>query len=132
MGGRLHVGAQQVGVVELGHEPDLDRGGAVRRAHEVRRDVGLGGEIAGHGGGGIVGADHAEQVTAGIERGDVAGDVAGAADGLLGALQVDHGGRRLGRDAADAAVAEAVEHQVADDQDALGRERGEDGLEGGA
>ncbi|MEJ0070544.1 MAG: hypothetical protein WDO24_19605 [Pseudomonadota bacterium] len=50
------------------------------------------------------------------ERGQVAHDIAGAAQHRDLALDSDHRDRRLGRDAIDMAVDKAIEHQVADAQ----------------
>ena len=53
------------------------------------------------------------------ERDQVARHVAGAADHQVGALDRDHRGRRLRRDARDVAIDELVEHQIADAEHGL-------------
>ena len=58
----------------------------------------------------------------GAERAQVRSDVAGAAERAALALDLDHRNRRLGRDAVDAAPQVAVEHQVAEHQQAATRE----------
>ncbi|MCX6943176.1 MAG: hypothetical protein NT173_00165 [Opitutales bacterium] len=58
----------------------------------------------------------------GAQRGEVQGDVAGAAGRPGLAVHVDHRHRRLGRDARGITPDVAVEHQVADNKDAQARD----------
>ena len=67
---------------------------------------------------GWIAADDRDELRLRAEPDDVAHDVAGAAQHRHLALDAQHRDRRLGRDAVDMAVDEAVEHQVADAQDA--------------
>ena len=72
----------------------------------------------------LVVADGGDQARVGAERLDVPGHVGGAAEPLLLLARMDanDGHRRLGRDAVDGAEPVAVEHGVADDEDAGGGE----------
>jgi hypothetical protein len=64
-------------------------------------------------------ADGAHHGDVGREGEEVAGDVGGAAGVELVAFDLDDRNRGLGRDTADAAPEEAVEHDVAHDEDSL-------------
>ena len=110
------IGAQHVGRLAAlaGDEADLARRRPRAVDHQAGLDVGLGGERRAHGARAVVVADHADEQTTRAERGDVARDVAGAADHRLLARHRNHRRWRLGRDARDVAVDELVEHEVAD------------------
>ena len=75
-------------------------------------------------------ADHAEQQRLGAEGAQVGGHVARAAERVALALDLDHGHRRLGRDALDPAPQVAVDHAVAEHGDAAAGEAAHDGPEG--
>src|ERR1700676_1976492 len=62
----------------------------------------------------LVLADQADEDAARAERGDVARDIAGAADIALAALHGNDRRRRLRRDPRHLAVDEFVEHEIAD------------------
>ena len=62
---------------------------------------------------------HAHEPDLGAERGDIGGDIGGAAQGHAGLAHVHHGDRRLGRQSVGVAEQVAVEHDVAHDHDAL-------------
>jgi len=70
----------------------------------------------------LVVADRGEQARVRTERLDVPGDVGGAAESFLVLVGVDADDRdrRLGRDPLDGAEPVAIEHRVADDEDARG------------
>ena len=87
-----------------------------RRAHALGREQALERRA------GLVVADHRQQRRLRAQRRRVARDVGGAAGALLGARDLDHRHRRLGRDALDVAEPVAVEHHVADDQHARARD----------
>ena len=74
----------------------------------------------------LVVADHAEELDAAAERGDVVRDVGGAAEAVLLLLEADHRDRRFRRDAIDAADDEVIEHHVADHQDRAPGRRGDE------
>jgi hypothetical protein len=82
----------------------------------------LGVDHAAQGRAGVVLTHQADQHRLGAERRDVAGHVARAAQhgGFL--LDRDHRHRRLGRDAVDRAIDEAVQHHVAEHQHGLAGE----------
>jgi hypothetical protein len=116
-------------VVQLGDEAALDRGDALRRVNQMRLDIGRFAEAAADRGRGFVGADHAEEVAMGVQRGNVAGHVTGATDRLFDLVEINDGRGRLRRYPADATVAEAIQHQIADDEDAPGGELRQNGFE---
>ena len=66
----------------------------------------------------LVLARHRQQGNPGAQRRGIARHVGGAARPLLGATDMHHRHRRLGRNAAHLAEPVTVEHDVADDQDA--------------
>ena len=68
---------------------------------------------------GVVVADEADENAARAERGDIARDVAGAADLTFAVPDREHRRRRLGRNARDLAVDEIVEHEIADAEHGL-------------
>ena len=68
---------------------------------------------------GFILADDADENAAGAEAGNVARDVARAADGEIIARHRQNRSRRFGRNARDFAVDEIVEHQVSDADDGL-------------
>src|SRR5712672_4650417 len=67
--------------------------------------------------------DQADEDAASAERGDIARDIAGAADIGLAALDRDDGRRRFRRNARPLAIDEFVEHEVADAEHGLTRDR---------
>ena len=77
----------------------------------------------------LVLAHPAEEVGAGAEGGEVEGDVGRAAGDRGLAVDADDGDGRLGREARGVAPHVFVEHDVADHEDALLRDGGEDGVE---
>ena len=118
--GVLDIGAQEMCVVEVGDEAAFERRDALRRVDEVRLDIRQLAETAADRMGRLVGAHHPQEIALSAQRGDIPRHVAGAADRLLDPVQVDDRRRRLGRNPPDAAVAEAVQHEVADHQDPPG------------
>ena len=72
---------------------------------------------------GGVGADRADERRAAAEHGDVVRDVGRAAQPQVLRLEANDRDRRLGRDARDAPDDEAIEHDVADDEDRQTGER---------
>ena len=68
------------------------------------------------GAGGVM-TEQTQQHCPAAQRRDVAGDIAGAAEHALGALQQQHRDRRFRRDALGVAIGEAIEHDVAKTQD---------------
>ena len=66
----------------------------------------------------LVVADDADQCHLRPQRRGVAGDVGGSAGTLFAARDLDDRDRRLGRNAIDVAEPVAIEHRVADDQNA--------------
>ncbi len=110
----------------LGDEAQLARGRPRGVDHQMRIDqVGMlrerGAEDLPFG---II-PDDAHEGARGAQRRDVARHVAGAADDEFLALDGEHRGRRLGRDALDLAIDIAVEHEVADAQHARAAELGQ-------
>ena len=77
---------------------------------------------------GLVLADQADEDAARAERGDVARDVAGAADIGLAALHRDHRRRRFRRNPRHLAIDEFVEHEVADAEHGLAGNRMRQGV----
>ena len=73
-------------------------------------------------GAGRVLSEQPDQHGGAAERGDIAGDIAGAAEHALRPPQQQHRHRRLGRDALGIAIREAVEHHIAETQDRGARE----------
>ncbi len=117
---RLPIRAQQMRRMVLGHEAHLARGVAPGIGDQMRNDraVKLGEGIA-QNPAGVVLADEADEDAARAERGDIAGDIAGAADLDLAALNRQHRSRRLRRYAGDFAIDEIVQHQIADAEHGL-------------
>ncbi len=72
---------------------------------------------------GLIVADQSDEYAARSERRDVARDVAGAADLDLAARDHQHRRRRLRRNARDFAIDEIVEHQIADADHRLLRQK---------
>ena len=114
--GDLVVGTEQL--LALGEVAGLGGGGAAALHQQPRLDVRLAADQPGQVGPGLVVAHHGDEGDGGAERGQVAHHVAGAAGHRHVALDGQDGDRRLGRDAVDGAVDIAVEHGVADDEDA--------------
>jgi hypothetical protein len=79
----------------------------------------------------LVGADHAQQAAVRAQRGRVARHVGGAAEALFALFDAHDRHRRFRRNAADVAEPVAVEHDVADDEDAHVVARGGEGRGGG-
>ena len=114
----------------LRDEAQLAHRRAVRIDDEVRLDqAGMAGKSRAQDLPRLVIADHSEKDAARAETGNVAGDIAGAADKLFLALDREHGHRRFRRDAGDLAIDEVVEHQVADAEHGLLGHSGEKGRE---
>ena len=76
----------------------------------------------------LVLADQADEDAARAERGDVARDVAGAADIGLAALDGDDRRRRFRRNPRHLAIDELVEHEIADAQHGLAGNRMRQGV----
>ena len=112
--GLFGIGSQQMGVVQIGDEPGLDgrdpSGASIKREGNLRAGV----EMPADARRCLVPADHGDKVAAGAERRDVARDIAGAADHLLGRRRIDDRRRRLRRNPRYGAIDEAVKHHVAD------------------
>jgi hypothetical protein len=108
--------------VLIGNEAHLDRGRPFGRIQQIAVDARILGEEVGQRACIEVGADHTDEVATGAERCQVERDVAGATDQVFGAIDVDDRNRRLGRNPADVAVSEAIEHDVADHQHTLSLE----------
>jgi hypothetical protein len=85
----------------------VQHGAHVFRRHEAREAVTR-----------LVLANHGKQRHLRAQRGDVACDVGGPARTLLGAPDVHHRHRRLGRNARHFAKPVAIQHHVADDENA--------------
>ena len=117
-----------------GHQSQLYGGGQLRIGLQVGADA-AGGDQGSQRKPGLVGADHADQPGLRAQVGHVARHVGRTAGAFLGAQHLDHRHRRLGRDAVGVAEPVAVEHHVADNEDAGGgedRARGQFGLGIGA
>ena len=67
--------------------------------------------------------DDAEDFDARAERGEIGGDVAGAAEAFALLDEIDDGDGGFGREARGGAPEVAVEHQVAEDADAFALRR---------
>jgi len=98
----------------LGDEADLARRRACGIDHQMRLDQRLGGECPHYLRARVILADDPDEGAMHAERGEIAGDVAAAADHQLAARHRQDRCRRLGRDARDLAVDEVVKHQIAD------------------
>ena len=103
----------------LGDETDLARGRTRRIDNEMGLDQGLGGKRPHQGAAGFILADDADENAARSEAGNVARDVARAADGQIIARHRQNRSRRFGRNARDFAVDEIIKHQVSDADDGL-------------
>ena len=112
---RLEVDAQQL--LLAADDAQLDRGVDVAVDMQSGIDLLLF-EQAGERAARFVVADDREQAGEGAERRRVARDVGGAAQTFFHALDPDHGHRRFRRNPADLAEPVAVEHDVADHQQA--------------
>jgi hypothetical protein len=110
----LAVGAQHL--VRAGDVAGLLGGAALGVDDQGRVQAGLAVDQARQQPAGVVVADHAHQHRPAAQRRDVAGHVAGSAQHHRLALDGDHRHRRLGRDAVDRAIDEAVQHHVAQHQ----------------
>ena len=108
-----------MGRVVFGDEPDLARGRARSIDDEARFDVRLVGKRHPHRPPAIIVADHADEQTTRAKRGNVAGDISGAADHDLLAIDGDDRRRRLRRDPRHFAIDEVVKHEIADAQHGL-------------
>ena len=109
----LEIDAQQL-LLPADHA-QLDRGGNARILVQAGDDM-LGFDQLAQARAGLVVADHRQQRRPRAQRRRIARDVGRAAGTLLGALDLDHRHRRLGRDAAHLAEPVAIEHHVADHQ----------------
>ena len=113
----------------LGHEPHLAAGRAGRIDHEMRLDrPAEAGDRFCDQFRRFVRPDHADEQAARAEAGEIARDVAGAADHLLLAPHSEDRHRRLRRHPRHLAIDEVVEHEVADAQDGAVREVFQRGL----
>jgi hypothetical protein len=110
----LAVGAQHL--VRAGDIAGLFGGAAAGVDDQRRVEAGLAVDQAGQHPAGVVVADHADQHRPAAQGRDVAGHVAGPAQHHRLALDGDHRHRRLGRDAVDRPIDEAVQHHVAQHQ----------------
>jgi hypothetical protein len=103
----------------LGDETDLARGRTRRVDNEMGLDQGLGGKRSHQGAAGFILADDADENAASPEAGNVARDVARAADGKIIARHRQDRSRGFGRNTRDFAVDEIIKHQVSDADDGL-------------
>ena len=115
----LPIGAQQVGGVMLRDEAHLARGWPRVVDHQLGCDRLKLAELIGQYATGLVVADQTDEDAVRPERGDVARDVAGAADLHLAPAHGEHRRRRLRRNARHVAIDEIVEHDVADAEHGL-------------
>ena len=108
----------------LGHETHLARGMPPGIDHQIGNDqiVNLAERIGQRAAGFIV-ADQADENAARAERCDIARDIAGAADLDLAARDREHRRRRFRRNARDFAIDEIVEHEIADAENGLLRQK---------
>ncbi len=115
----LEIDAHQL--LLAGDHPQLDRGGhrvvpVQHRVHALGRSERCDTLAR------FVAAHHRQQRHARTQRGRVAGHIRRAARTFLGARNAHDRHRRLGRDAIDVAEPIAIEHHVADDENAGGVE----------
>src|SRR6204780_4868313 len=124
--GGFPIGAHQMGRVMLGDEAPLARGLPRLVDHQIGHDQAV--ELAeriGQRRARLIVADQADQNTFRTERRDVARHVAGAADLDRAVPDREHRRRRLGRYARDLAIDEIVEHEIADAEHGLLRNKPE-------
>src|SRR5215211_2151563 len=113
----------------LGNETDLSRRGPQGVADQHALDPALLRKLSLQLAARVVLADQADEDAASAERGDVARDIAGAADIGLAALDRDHGRRRFRGNPRHLAIDEFVEHEVADAKYGLAGNRVREGFE---
>ena len=114
------IGAQQVRRMVLGDEAHLACCLPRGIEHQARIDQRIGGERLRERAARVVLADDPDENAVRPERGQIARDIAGAADHQFAALAGDHRRRRLRRNARDLAIDEFVQHQIADAEHGLG------------
>ena len=120
--GRFHglpIGPHQVGRVVLRHVAHLARRLPCPVDHQVGDDRAELGERSAQCAAGLVVADQPDEYALRPERGDVARDVASAADLDRVVRHLQNRRRRLRRNPRDFAVDEIVEHDVADAKNGL-------------
>ena len=113
------IRAQHVGGEMLGDEAQLSRRRAAGIGNQHGLDPAFLGQLATKFRARLVFADQAHKNAARAERGDVARDIAGAADIGLAALDGDDRRGRFRRNPRDLAVDEFIQHEVADAQHRL-------------
>ena len=122
--GGFPIGAHQMGRVVLGDEAHLARGLPRLVDHKIGNDQTV--ELAervGQRQAGLVVADQTDEDAFRAERRDIARHIAGAADLDRAVPDREHRRRRLGRNARDFAIDEIVEHEIADAEHGLLRQK---------
>ena len=122
--GGLPIGAHQMRRVMLGDEAHLARGLPRLVDHQIGHDRAV--ELAervGQRQARLVVADQTDENASRAERGDIARHIAGAADLDLAVPDREHRRRRLRRNARDFAIDEIVEHEIADAEHGLLRNK---------
>ncbi|MND95865.1 hypothetical protein D3C80_881310 [compost metagenome] len=113
--GLFEIEAQQLLVA--GQHPQLGDGRVVGQTNEITGDLDPC-HLAGQGIGGLILTGQPEQHGLGTQGGGVQGHVGGATRALFDVLDLDHGHRRLGGDPAGGAMPIAIQHDIANDQNA--------------
>ncbi len=100
-----------------GKHPQLGDGRIVGQTNEITGDLDAS-HLASQGIGGLILTGQAQQHGVSAQCGRVEGHVGSATRALLNVFNLDHGHRGLGRDPAGGAMPIAVQHDIANDQNA--------------